>query len=113
MSARWQPVRNGDYDGQVKDHTISVDGEWLTISEPDLTDGSINEATLAVHDDLRLCRQVEVADSAGVLVSAEMLESLRYAFNTAYFDISATPHVDRIRAWLDTQASAKEGGRDG
>lgn len=62
----WEPVEDGEYEGQHKHHTIHVDGEWLTISEPywrtmDDEEPSFEESTIALDDDLRLCRRVPAA----------------------------------------------------
>lgn len=61
---RWEPVPDGEYEGQHTNHTIIVDGEWLTISEPywrlpDDEEPSFEEATLALPEDYALCRRVQ------------------------------------------------------
>lgn len=54
---RWEPVEDGEYEGQHKDHSVIIEGEWLTIQEPDWDcPGQFLDTSIALYDDLRLCR---------------------------------------------------------
>jgi hypothetical protein len=57
---RWEPLPDGEYDGQHRNHTIVVDGEWLKIAEMALPSREIVEAEMALVETIRLCRAVAV-----------------------------------------------------
>ena len=62
-AGEWQPLPDGEYKGQHRGHSMTVEGEWLKITETTLPNREVVEAELAVHDEIRLCRRTAAVAS--------------------------------------------------
>jgi hypothetical protein len=106
----WTPLEDGEYEGQHRRHWIVVEGEWLAIREPDWDEpGQYLDISIAIYDDLRLCRLVTVEGGAAIPDAViEAIRSMAYWYSSCA-NKEESKEVEMVRAWLDSLQEGNDG----